>query len=59
MWLEREVKWGAAVFQKQPLVIVNQTGESSPDDVVALAKAIQDFVNERFGIDLNREVEYV
>ena len=64
-WLIDKCGWkgkshgGAAVFQKQPLVIVNQTGESSPDDVVALAKAIQDSVKERFGIDLNREVEYV
>lgn len=64
-WLIDKCGWkgkshgGAAVFHKQPLVIVNQTGESSPDDVVALAKAIQDSVKERFGIDLNREVEYV
>ena len=50
---------GAAVFEKQPLVIVNQSGEAAPDDVVALAAEIQKSVKERFGVELSREVEYV
>ena len=64
-WLIDKCGWkgkshgGAEVFRKQPLVIVNQTGEASPEDVVTLAAAIQASVKERFGVDLNREVEYV
>ena len=64
-WLIDKCGWkgkfhcGAAVFEKQPLVIVNRTGEAVPEDVMSLASAIQKSVKERFGIELNREVEYV
>jgi len=64
-WLIDKCGWkgksvgGASVYQRQPLVIVNNTGEATPDDVVSLAAGIQDSVREKFGIDLEREVEYV
>lgn len=49
---------GAAVYDRQPLVIVNN-GHATPDDVIRLAQQIQDHVRERFGITLQREVVYV
>ena len=50
---------GAAVYEKQPLVIVNRSGDATPDDVISLAAEIQSSVRERFGVVLEREVEYV
>jgi UDP-N-acetylmuramate dehydrogenase len=50
---------GAAVYEKQPLVIVNASGDASPADVLALEKRIVDTVQERFGITLSPEVEHL
>ena len=50
---------GAAVYEKQPLVIVNGSGNAAPEDVMTLAAEIQSSVKEKFGVDLEREVEYV
>ncbi len=50
---------GAAVYDKQPLVIVNGSGNAAPEDVMTLAAEIQSSVKEKFGVDLEREVEYV
>ncbi len=50
---------GAAVYEKQPLVIVNRSGEASPEDVLALERRIIDGVRERFGIELHPEVEHI
>ena len=64
-WLIDKCGWkgmsrgGAAVYIKQPLVIVNWTGSAIPEDVMSLAEGIRSSVKERFGVDLNREVEYV
>lgn len=49
---------GAAVYEKQPLVIINRLN-ATPEDVMALAKTIQDRVEEQFGINLQREVIYI
>ena len=49
---------GAAVYEKQPLVIINRHN-ATPEDVMALAKTIQDRVEEQFGINLQREVIYI
>lgn len=49
---------GAAVYEKQPLVIINRHN-ATPEDVMALAKMIQDRVEEQFGINLQREVIYI
>ena len=45
-WLIDKCGWkgkelgGAAVFEKQPLVLVNKSGETSPEEIIALEKAI-------------------
>ena len=49
---------GAAVYEKQPLVIINRHN-ATPEDVMALAKMIQDRVEEQFGFNLQREVIYI
>ena len=53
------VQGGAAVWQKQPLVLVNQSGEASPEDVLALEQRIINGVQERFGVTLHPEVEHI
>ena len=50
---------GAAVYEKQPLVIVNRSGNASPEEILALEKRITDGVRERFGIQLHPEVEHI
>ena len=50
---------GAAVYEKQPLVIVNRSGNASPEEILALEKRITDGVLERFGIRLHPEVEHI
>ena len=53
------VKGGAKVYEKQPLVIVNDSGSASPDDVIALEADIIAAVRTRFGVELHPEVEHV
>lgn len=50
---------GAAVYEKQPLVIVNKSGSASPEDVVGLEKRIIEGVKARFGVELHPEVEHL
>lgn len=50
---------GAAVYEKQPLVLVNATGNASPDEVLALENRIIDAVRDLFGITLHPEVEHL
>ena len=50
---------GAAVYEKQPLVLVNLTGGASPDEVVALEKQVIAAVREKFGVELHPEVEHI
>ena len=50
---------GAAVYEKQPLVIVNRSGDAAPEEIVALEKKITDAVKERFGVSLHPEVEHI
>ena len=64
-WLIDKCGWkgkehgGAAVFEKQPLVLVNKSGEASPDEVIALEEEIRASVKAKFGVALEKEVEYV
>ena len=64
-WLIDHCGWkgyregNVAVYEKQPLVIVNFTGEASPDEVVALENKIMASVKEKFGIVLHPEVEHI
>ena len=48
---------GAAVWEKQPLVIVNASGSATPADILSLEERIISRVRERFGIILQTEVE--
>ena len=50
---------GAQVYEKQPLVIVNASGEASPEDVLALESQIINEVKERFGVELHPEVDHI
>ncbi|MBQ3881183.1 MAG: UDP-N-acetylmuramate dehydrogenase [Bacteroidales bacterium] len=50
---------GAQVYPKQPLVIVNSTGDALPSEIVELERRVISAVNERYGIVLHPEVEHV
>ena len=50
---------GAQVYPRQPLVIVNATGEALPQEIIGLEKQVIDAVREKFGITLHPEVEHV
>lgn len=54
-----EREGGAAVYEKQPLVIVNASGSASPQDVLELERRIVATVHERFGVALHPEVEHL
>ncbi|MBR4826755.1 MAG: UDP-N-acetylmuramate dehydrogenase [Bacteroidales bacterium] len=54
-----EREGGAAVYEKQPLVIVNATGSATPEDVLELERRIIATVHERFGVSLHPEVEHL
>lgn len=51
------VQGGAAVYEKQPLVIVNASGDATADDVISLERRVIAAVYEKFGIELQAEVE--
>ncbi len=57
--LKGESEGGAAVYDKQPLVLVNATGSATPADVLELERRIVATVHERFGISLHPEVEHL
>ena len=57
--LKGEHEGGAAVYDKQPLVIVNASGTASPSDVLELERRIIATVHARFGITLHPEVEHI
>jgi len=50
---------GAAVYEKQPLVLVNQSGNALPKDVIELEQRIIRGVWEKFGVELKPEVEHI
>ncbi len=64
-WMIEHCGWkgrrsgGAAVWEKQPLVIVNYTGEAYPEEIIGLEKRIIASVKAKFGIELHPEVEHV
>ena len=53
------VRGGAAVYSKQPLVIVNNSGQASPQEIISLEQEIISAVRERFGVELQPEVEHL
>ena len=64
-WMIEQCGWkgkrsgGAAVWDKQPLVIVNHTGEAYPEEIVGLEKRIISSVKAKFGVELHPEVEHI
>ncbi len=50
---------GAAVYDKQPLVIVNCTGEAYPEEIIGMEKRIVSSVKSKFGVELQPEVEHI
>ena len=64
-WLIEQCGWkgrrsgGAAVYDKQPLIIVNYTGEAYPEEIIGLERRIIESVKTKFGIELHPEVEHI
>ena len=64
-WMIEQCGWkgkrsgGAAVWEKQPLVIVNYTGEAYPEEIIGLERRIIDSVKQKFGVELHPEVEHI
>ena len=54
-----KVLGGAQVYEKQPLVIVNASGNASPEDVLTLENQIIAAVQERYEITLHPEVDHI
>jgi UDP-N-acetylmuramate dehydrogenase len=50
---------GAAVWDKQPLVIVNYTGEAYPEEIIGLERRIIASVKAKFGVELHPEVDHI
>lgn len=50
---------GASLWPSQPLVIVNMSGNATPQDIIELEQCIIKSVNSQFGITLNPEVEHI
>ena len=64
-WLIEQCGWkgkrsgNAAVYDKQPLVIVNYTGEAFPEEIIGLEKRIIASVKAKFDIELHPEVDHI
>ena len=64
-WLIEQCGWkgkrsgGAAVWDKQPLVIVNYTGEAFPEEIIGLERRIIASVKTKFDIVLHPEVDHI
>ena len=64
-WLIEQCGWkgkrsgNAAVYDKQPLVIVNYTGEAYPEEIIGLEKRIIASVKSKFDIELHPEVDHI
>ena len=64
-WMIEQCGWkgrrsgGAAVWDKQPLVIVNYTGDAYPEEIIGLERRIIDSVKHKFGVELHPEVDHI
>lgn len=64
-WMIEQCGWkgrrsgGAAVYEKQPLVIVNYTGEAYPEEIIGLERRIIASVKDKFGVELHPEVDHI
>ena len=50
---------GAQVYPNQPLVIVNASGEATPEEIIALEQRVIGTIRDKYGIELHPEVEHV
>jgi len=50
---------GAQVFENQPLVIVNASGEATPEEIIGLETEVIQAIESKYGITLHPEVEHV
>ena len=50
---------GAQVYKNQPLVIVNATGNATPEEIIGLEQRIIDTIANKYGITLHPEVEHI
>ena len=57
--LKGETEGGAAVYDKQPLVIINASGSATPSDILELERRVVATVHARYGITLHPEVEHI
>lgn len=63
-WLIEQCGWkgktlgGAAVWEPQPLVLVN-ANHATAQDIIALAAAIVDSIQKKFNIEITPEVNYI
>lgn len=64
-WLIEKNGWkgrtlgGAGVWSKQPLVLVNMTGNASANEIVELEQQIIKSIESTFGITLHPEVDHI
>lgn len=64
-WMIEQCGWkgkqvgNVACYAKQPLVIVNLTGEATAEEIISLEQQIIASVQERFGVELHPEVEHI
>ena len=64
-WMIEQCGWkgrrsgGAAVWDKQPLVIVNYTGDAYPEEIIGLERRIIESVKKKFGVELHPEVDHI
>ena len=50
---------GAQVYMNQPLVIVNASGEATPEEIIGLETEVIQAIESKYGITLHPEVEHV
>ena len=50
---------GAQVYQNQPLVIVNASGEATAEEIIGLETEVIQAIESKYGITLHPEVEHV
>ena len=64
-WMIEQCGWkgrrsgGAAVWDKQPLVLVNYTGDAYPEEIIGLERRIIESVKNKFGVGLHPEVDHI
>ena len=64
-WMIEQCGWkgkrsgNAAVYDKQPLVIVNYTGEAFPEEIISLERRIIASIKAKFDIILHPEVDHI